>query len=50
MTLAFILALLAGSAAFSFVSNLASYYNYPGGDAIKFFNRDYRKSSYLTLY
>ena len=39
--------LLCGSLAFSFVSSYASYYNYPGGDAIKFFNRDYRK--YLSL-
>ena len=38
-----LLALLGGSAAFSFVSNLASYYNYPGGDAILYFNRDYGK-------
>ena len=35
--------LLIGSLAFSFVSNLASYYNYPGGDAIRFFNRAYCK-------
>jgi len=34
-------ALLGGSLGFSFVSNLASYHNYPGGDAIHFFNRDY---------
>ena len=34
--------LLGGSLGFSMVSSYASYYNYPGGDAIKFFNRDYR--------
>lgn len=36
--------LLLASLAFSFISNYASYWNYPGGDAIKFFNRDYRKN------
>ena len=35
--------LLVASFAFSMISNYASFYNYPGGDAIKFFNRDYRK-------
>jgi hypothetical protein len=35
--------LLAGSFAFSLFSNYVSYWNYPGGDAIKFFNRDYCK-------
>ena len=35
--------LLGASFVFSMVSSYASYYNYPGGDAIKFFNRDYRQ-------
>ena len=37
------LAMLGGALLFSLVSNAASYYNYPGGDAIHFFNRDYLK-------
>jgi hypothetical protein len=35
--------MLASSFAFSIASNYVSYWNYPGGDAIKFFNRDYGK-------
>ena len=35
----FAILLLAGSFVFSLISNLASYYNYPGGQAIHYFNQ-----------
>jgi hypothetical protein len=35
----FAMGLLAASFGFSLISNLASFYNYPGGQAIHYFNR-----------